>query len=49
MKKIARNVHHIDPTDAIATRKETSHASGMEMDKICILVILIIVSKIYCK
>jgi len=50
MKRFARgDVHRIGPEDAIATRKETSHASGMEKDIIGGLVILMLVNKIYCK
>ena len=46
MKRIARAVRHGTPTDAIAMLKETSIASGMEMDKIGTHVILIAVSKL---
>jgi len=49
MKRIARDVQYIDPSDAIATRKEISHASGMEVELIGRLVIMIKVSKIYRK
>ena len=45
MKRIARAVRHTLPTDAIAMLKETSLASGMEMDMIDAHVILIGVSK----
>ena len=45
MKRIARAVLVIRPPDAIAMLKETSLASGMEMDIIDAHVILIIVSK----
>jgi len=30
MKRIAREVHQIDPADAIATKNEISHANGMD-------------------
>ena len=46
MKRIARAVRHICPTDAIAMLKETSLVSGMEMDLIGAHVILIGVSKV---
>ena len=46
MKRIARAVRHGGPTDAIAMLKETSLASGMEMDGIDTHVILVIVSKL---
>ena len=46
MKRIARAVRHICPTDAIAMLKETSLASGMEMDMICKHVTMIDVSKL---
>jgi len=48
MKQIAWIVNYLTPTNAIATRKETSHASRMELKIGGGLVILMIVSKIYC-
>jgi len=48
MKRIAEDVHHMYPKDVIATRKEASHASGMETEITRGLVMRIIVSKIYC-
>ena len=47
MKRIAPAVRHIGPNDAIAMLKETSRASGMEMDMIDTHVIRIIVSKFF--
>ena len=46
MKRIARAVHHICPTDAIAMLKETSLASGMVMERIDTHVTKMIVSKL---
>ena len=47
MKRIARAVRHGGPTNAIAMLKETSLASGIEMDVIDSHVIRIIVSKFF--
>ena len=46
MKRIARAVRHISPSDAIAMLKETSLASGMVMEGIGSHVIGMIVSKL---
>ena len=46
MKRIARAVRHIGPTDAIAMLKETSLASGIMMDGIDTHVFLIRASKL---
>ena len=46
MKRIARAVRQITPTDAIAMLKETSLASGMVMDGIDSHVTKMVVSKL---
>jgi len=33
MKQIAQNVHQIDSTDALATKKGTTLVNGMELEK----------------
>ena len=46
MKRIARAVRHICPTDAIAMLKDTSVAIGMGMERIGTHAIVMIVSKL---
>ena len=46
MKRIARAVRGISPSDAIAMLKETSLANGMVMERVDSHVIMMLVSKL---